>query len=229
MTQESVTVKDPVEADGGQTSTTPAAESGRQGIPPIVLRAGTLLAGLVLWAVLGAAEVFHPSLFPPPWEVGVTLLSMMWDGELFRHIAVSLSRVFIGFTVATVIAIPLGIAMGLSNRVFLFVEPIVEFLRPVPPLALIPLAVVWFGIGWGVENLSHLVRLLLCHRDQHGCGHEGCGARSCAGCSGAGRKPLAYSHPRHPTLGRSRHHRRTAVGAGPRIPSDRGRGTHCGE
>lgn len=133
---------------------TPAAGSSSKasshwlGLPPIVLRVGTLFAGLVLWILLGVGEVFHPSLFPPPWDVGATLLSMMADGELFRHIAVSLSRVFLGFAFATLIAIPLGIAMGLSNRVFLFVEPLVEFLRPVPPLALVPLAVVWFGIGW---------------------------------------------------------------------------------
>ena len=148
VAEESTTDHSPSEVSGRRADPSPAAGSGGQGIPPFVLRVGTLLVGLALWAVLGAAEVFHPSLFPPPWDVGITLFTMMADGELFRHIAVSLSRVIIGFTVATMIAIPLGIAMGLSNRVFLFVEPMVEFLRPVPPLALIPLAVVWFGIGW---------------------------------------------------------------------------------
>ena len=147
MTQESVPVENPAELDGGQAKSLPAAASSGLVIPAFVLRVGTLIVGLLLWAALGAAEVFHPSLFPPPWDVGITLVTMMWDGELFRHIAVSLSRVFLGYMLATMIAIPLGIAMGLSNRVFLFVEPIVEFLRPVPPLALIPLAVVWFGIG----------------------------------------------------------------------------------
>ena len=73
---------------------------------------------------------------------------MILDGSLIGHIAVSLSRVFIGFMLATAIAIPLGIAMGLSTRCFMIIEPLVEFLRPVPPLALVPLAVVWFGIGW---------------------------------------------------------------------------------
>ena len=148
MTQESVPIEDSTDTNAGPANPSPPARSGGLEIPSIVLRVGTLLVGLALWAVIGAAEVFHPSLFPPPWEVGATLFTMMADGELFRHIAVSLSRVFFGFTVATLIAIPLGIAMGLSRRVFLFVEPLVEFLRPVPPLALIPLAVVWFGIGW---------------------------------------------------------------------------------
>ena len=118
------------------------------GLPPIVLRVGTLFAGLVLWILLGVGEVFHPSLFPPPWDVGATLLSMMADGELFRHIAVSLSRVFLGFAFATLIAIPFGhrdgcVKPGLSVR-----RAPGRIPASVPPLALVPLAVVWFGIGW---------------------------------------------------------------------------------
>ncbi len=76
------------------------------------------------------------------------MLQMIGDGSLIRHIAVSLSRVFLGFLLATAVALPLGITMGLSRRCLSIVEPVVEFLRPVPPLALVPLAVVWFGIGW---------------------------------------------------------------------------------
>ena len=145
MTQESVPIADSTDTNAGPANPSPPARSGGLQIPSIVLRIGTLLAGLALWAVIGAAEVFHPSLFPPPWEVGITLFTMMADGELFRHIAVSLSRVFFGFTVATAIAIPLGIAMGLSRRVFLFVEPLVEFLRPVPPW--LSFLWRWFGLG----------------------------------------------------------------------------------
>ncbi len=114
----------------------------------MALRAGSLFAGLAVWALIAATEVFHPAIFPPPWDVGATLFLMIADGTLVRHIFVSLSRVILGFGIATAIAIPLGIGMGLSRRFLLFVEPVVEFLRPVPPLALIPLAVVWFGIGW---------------------------------------------------------------------------------
>ena len=117
-------------------------------ISAITLRVGSLLAGLAVWSLISAAEIFHPAIFPPPWNVGITLFQMIADGELIRHIAASVSRVFLGFALAAAIAIPMGIAMGLSRRFLLCVEPVVEFLRPIPPLALVPLAVVWFGIGW---------------------------------------------------------------------------------
>ena len=117
-------------------------------IPPAIIRTLSLLVGLTAWALVSAAGLFHPSIFPSPLAVGTTLAEMLADGSLVRHISVSLGRVFLGFFLAAAIAIPLGIAMGLSRRVHLLVEPVVEFLRPVPPLALVPLAVVWFGIGW---------------------------------------------------------------------------------
>ena len=132
----------------GESRPAHSLRSASGGVPVMALRAGSLAAGLVVWAAVGASGVFHPSLFPPPWHVAVTMFDMIADGSLPRHILVSLSRVVLGFSLAAAIAIPLGIAMGLSRRVFQLVEPLVEFLRPVPPLALVPLAVVWFGIGW---------------------------------------------------------------------------------
>lgn len=126
----------------------PVAKKKGLGNSAIVLRVGSLLSGLAAWSLISAAEIFHPAIFPPPWAVGITMFTMIADGELFRHIAVSLSRVFLGYALAAAVAIPLGIAMGLSRRFLLCVEPLIEFLRPVPPLALVPLAVVWFGIGW---------------------------------------------------------------------------------
>ena len=148
MTQESVPTEDPPNANDLFAVASAVAAKRSQKLSIYALRGGSLLAGLVVWGLIAASEVFHPAIFPPPWEVGATLFLMIADGTLIRHIVVSLSRVFLGFGIAAAIAIPLGIGMGLSRRFLLFVEPVVEFLRPVPPLALIPLAVVWFGIGW---------------------------------------------------------------------------------
>ena len=148
MAEESVSIKDPVDPNEVLAVASYAAAKQSQKLTTYALRGGSLLAGLVVWALIAASEVFHPAIFPPPWEVAATLFLMIADGTLIRHIVVSLSRVFLGFGIAAAIAIPLGIGMGLSRRFLLFVEPVVEFLRPVPPLALIPLAVVWFGIGW---------------------------------------------------------------------------------
>lgn len=148
MAEESVLIKDPIDPNEVLAVASYAAAKRSQKLTTYALRGGSLLAGLVVWALIAASEVFHPAIFPPPWEVAATLFFMIADGTLIRHIVVSLSRVFLGFGIAAAIAIPLGIGMGLSRRFLLFVEPVVEFLRPVPPLALIPLAVVWFGIGW---------------------------------------------------------------------------------
>ena len=65
---------------------------------------------------------------------------------LIEHLGASLWRVFAGFTLGAIVGIPLGYAMGLSSWARGWFDPIVEFMRPVPPLALIPLVIIWFGI-----------------------------------------------------------------------------------
>jgi taurine transport system permease protein len=67
--------------------------------------------------------------------------------SLWEHLGYSLGRVIAGFVIGSIIGIPLGYAMGLSNWFRGWFDPIVEFMRPVPPLALIPLIIIWFGIG----------------------------------------------------------------------------------
>jgi len=69
------------------------------------------------------------------------------DSTLWKHLSYSLFRVVAGFFFGALLGIPLGYAMGLSNWFRGWFEPIVEFMRPVPPLALIPLVIIWFGIG----------------------------------------------------------------------------------
>ncbi len=66
---------------------------------------------------------------------------------LWEHIAVSLARALSAFAVAIIIGIPLGLLMGLSDGLAAVLNPFVQFLRPLPKIALIPLAVVWLGIG----------------------------------------------------------------------------------
>ena len=69
------------------------------------------------------------------------------DSFLHEHLGISLFRVIMGFLVGAIVGIPLGYAMGLSDWFRGWFDPIVEFMRPVPPLALIPLVIIWFGIG----------------------------------------------------------------------------------
>ena len=87
---------------------------------------------------------------PAPEVVWQRFLELMRDGyrnfSLLEHLGISLQRVLLGFFLGSLVGIPLGYAMGLTNWARGWFDPIVEFMRPVPPLALIPLMIIWFGI-----------------------------------------------------------------------------------
>ena len=90
---------------------------------------------------------------PSPEAVAKKLWEIATKGyqniTLIEHVGWSLYRVFAGFILGSLVGIPLGYAMGLSGWARGWFDPIVEFMRPVPPLALIPLVIIWFGIGEG--------------------------------------------------------------------------------
>tara|TARA_A100001037_G_scaffold266912_1_gene259407 strand:- start:10241 stop:10879 length:639 start_codon:yes stop_codon:yes gene_type:complete len=75
------------------------------------------------------------------------MIKMAADGSLFVHIAVSLARVAGGFLLAVLVAIPLGMLIGLWRPMFHLVDPWIELVRPIPPIAWIPLAILWLGLG----------------------------------------------------------------------------------
>ena len=93
----------------------------------------------------------EPIWLPAPEAVVSRLGEIASEGyknfSLWEHLGYSLGRVLVGFVIGSIIGIPLGYAMGLSNWFRGWFDPIVEFMRPVPPLALIPLIIIWFGIG----------------------------------------------------------------------------------
>ncbi|KPP84130.1 MAG: ABC-type taurine uptake system permease component TauC [Rhodobacteraceae bacterium HLUCCA08] len=93
----------------------------------------------------------EPIWLPPPENVWTRLVEIATNGfrnsSLAEHLSYSLFRVVVGFVLGAMVGIPLGYAMGLSNWFRGWFDPIVEFMRPVPPLALIPLVIIWAGIG----------------------------------------------------------------------------------
>ena len=93
----------------------------------------------------------EPLYLPPPEQVWSRTINVIQEGfrsfTLVEHLGYSLFRVVAGFICGALVGIPLGYAMGLSNWFRGWFDPIVEFMRPVPPLALIPLVIIWFGIG----------------------------------------------------------------------------------
>jgi NitT/TauT family transport system permease protein len=114
----------------------------------ILMQISGILLIIVIWQIATAyLHMFKPVILPPPSTVLMTMIGMIADGEIFVHAGYSLMRVLLGFAVAMVIAIPLGIAMGWVREISYVVDPIVEVLRPIPPIAWIGLAILWFGLG----------------------------------------------------------------------------------
>jgi ABC-type nitrate/sulfonate/bicarbonate transport system permease component len=106
----------------------------------------SLVGAISLWALATSARWVDPVLLPSPKEVLNAFIASAADGSLVKNIAVSLLRVMEGFFAALIIAVPLGVAMGMSRVVYGLLDPLLELLRPIPPIAVIPLAILWFGI-----------------------------------------------------------------------------------
>lgn len=102
---------------------------------------------MVVWQFAILVGGHQAALFPPPLKVGEALLSIILDGSLFAHIQISLFRFFTGYLVAVVVAVILGLVLGRLPAVWSVLDPIVQVLRPVSPIAWSPFIVLWFGIG----------------------------------------------------------------------------------
>lgn len=101
----------------------------------------------LLWEVISRNVAYLENLLPPPSEVIEGGWQLVQQGTLQRDVLASLKRVGVALLFASAVGFPLGAALGASKRFAWFVEPIVNFFRPIPPLAWIPLSIVWFGIN----------------------------------------------------------------------------------
>jgi NitT/TauT family transport system permease protein/taurine transport system permease protein len=116
-------------------------------LPNLILLTVVILAwqfASTIW--LPSIDPYMAVLMPAPTTIAFTAAGMITSGELLFHLLASLKREASAFLIAST-AIPLGIAMGWWRLVYNQVNPIMEILRPIPPLAWIPLSILWFGIG----------------------------------------------------------------------------------
>ncbi len=132
----------------------PLAATARATAGALVALAGVVLA----WHLLTAGSgVISPARFPAPLEVGVALQQIAVDGysngRLHEHVLRSVALVSMGFVLASSVGVVLGLAMGASRTVEALVNPVFLLLRPIPPLAWIPLAIVWLGLGNGAKMM----------------------------------------------------------------------------
>lgn len=124
------------------------------------------LLAIALWHLVAQAGLVNPQVLPAPLEVARKWVAYLlpleayggqggqagwlaWalSGELVVDTANSLYRVVVGFAIGAGLALPLGLAMGASSAVHAWMNPLVQLLRPIPPIAYIPLAILWFGLG----------------------------------------------------------------------------------
>ena len=110
-------------------------------LPPLGVMAVVIT---VWWAVVVRSE---SPIFPTPWAVVTGALELVEDGTLWEHITASLMRVGIGFGLAMLVGIPLGLWMGWVGGAYRTFNPIFQMLRPISPIAWIPIAILWFGVG----------------------------------------------------------------------------------
>ena len=107
---------------------------------------GPILA-LAAWEASVRFGSVDPIILPAPWTIATTFVSMLLSGELLFHAANSIGRLAVGYAIAAICGITLGVLIGWFRVVSDFFGPLIELTRPISPIALIPLAILWFGIG----------------------------------------------------------------------------------
>mgnify|MGYP001765286060 CR=1 FL=1 len=109
--------------------------------------AAAFLAVLLLWWAATRFGWISPIALPRPGEVATAVLDMVRSGELWQHLAASLARLVVGWGIGAMFGLIVGFAIGLSSLARATALPLVSALFPIPKIALLPLFIIWFGIG----------------------------------------------------------------------------------
>ncbi|MDA7416393.1 ABC transporter permease [Xenophilus arseniciresistens] len=122
----------------------------------VPLRAALILAPwlllLALWYAVRASGLVSPALVPAPHQVAQRFIELLQD-RLLMDIWMSTQRVFIGVALGTLLAVPVGFCLGWYRGLRGFIDPVINFFRALPPIALIPLVIVYFGIGEAAKTV----------------------------------------------------------------------------
>lgn len=120
------------------------------GVPVQFRRAAELIlipVLLAVWEFAVATGWISGNLFPPPSRIARAMVDMAQLGLLWSDVQASVTRVSIGFAFATVVGIGLGVLFGRARMLSRLIMPIIELIRPISPIAWIPVAILWFGLG----------------------------------------------------------------------------------
>ncbi|KPK99068.1 MAG: hypothetical protein AMJ95_01250 [Omnitrophica WOR_2 bacterium SM23_72] len=114
---------------------------------------------LVLWQVAADLKIINILILPSPINVARSFFSMLISGPLLKDILSSIKRVLVGFLFACLVGVPAGIILGWNKRLSPYFLTTIEFIRPIPPIAWIPLAILWFGIS---DASSYFITTIAC-------------------------------------------------------------------
>lgn len=107
----------------------------------------SLLGVVALWQILSSLNLVNPALFPSPAAVWLAAVDLIKSGIFFNDLIVSLGRAIIGFVVGASSGIVIGLLTSRTRAFHFLLNPLFTILRPIPAIALVPVAIVWFGIG----------------------------------------------------------------------------------
>lgn len=130
----------------------------------------SILFVILIWALFSALNVVPQAILPSPVSVWSATVEMVANGTLGRDLTVSLSRAAIGFSIGTSLGVLVGLLTGRIALMQMLLAPALTLLRPIPAIALVPLAIVWFGIGEGSKYfvISYTVFLTVWFNTHHG-------------------------------------------------------------
>ena len=126
-----------------------------------ILSISTVIVIFIIWFAVTSLKLVDAKLVPHPASVGKAFIDIMKDGyrnyTLFQHLSASMGRLLAAFFAAVLVGVPLGLYSGYNSRVKAILDPIIEFYRPLPPLAYYTILILWLGI----DNSSKVVLLFL--------------------------------------------------------------------
>jgi NitT/TauT family transport system permease protein len=139
-----------------------------------LLNVALSLIGVVgAWQLLSSLKLVNPTLFPSPLAVWLAVRDLWESGAFFDDLLVSVGRATVGFVIGATLGIVVGLLTARTRAFHLMLNPLFTILRPIPAIALVPVAIVWFGIGDGSKYfvISYTVFLAVWLNTHHGMEH----------------------------------------------------------
>lgn len=106
-----------------------------------------IISIIVVWVIMGEEGKLNPVIMPTLKKIGKTFKTLFLKGTLIKHCGISMGRVLKGYGISVALGVTLGILIGLSHHLERITQLLVQIIKPIPPIAWIPLVILWFGIG----------------------------------------------------------------------------------